>query len=347
MRKVRLTVVALILAVVAAPRILAVNIVALSHSRTLAPAHRLVSLVPAVTEMLFALGAGDDVVGVSSYDRYPPEALKKPKVGALVDPDFERILSLKPTLVVVYGTQTDLLARLERAGITTYKYELAGLPNVTATIRGLGERIGRGSAARELADRIDNDLAAIRKSVATFPHPKTALIFGREAGTLRGIYASGGIGFMHDMLEAAGGQDVFGDVKRQSLQATTEMLLARAPDVIIEAYPSDGWPADKIARERDVWRALPSLPAVRNNRVYVLSDDRLSVPGPRVVEGVRGLMKVLGTGLTSTDLGRSGTGPRRANRLPGWGLSPFGPNLWKTGPSPASPSLPPLGDRSQ
>ena len=64
--------------------------------------------------MLFAVGAGDDVVGVSSYDRYPPEALKKPKVGALVDPDFERILSLKPTLVIVYGTQTDLIARLDR-----------------------------------------------------------------------------------------------------------------------------------------------------------------------------------------------------------------------------------------
>src|SRR5687768_7494658 len=68
---------------------------------------RLVCLVPAVTEMLFALDAGDDVVGVSSYDRYPPEALTKPKVGALVDPDFERILSLKPDLVVVYGTQLD------------------------------------------------------------------------------------------------------------------------------------------------------------------------------------------------------------------------------------------------
>jgi len=255
--------------------------------------HRLISLVPAVTEMLFSLGAGDEVVGVSSYDRYPPEALKKPKVGALVDPDFERILSLNPTLVVVYGTQTDLIARLGRARIPFYPYEMSGLSNVTATIRGLGAKIERSTAARDLADRIDRELDAIRKSVAGKPRPKTVLIFGREAGTLRGIYASGGIGFMHDMLEAAGGQDVFADVKRQSLQATTEMLLARAPEVIIEAYPSEGWPADKIARERDVWRGLPSLPAVRNNRVHVLSDDRLSVPGPRVVEGVRLLVSVL------------------------------------------------------
>lgn len=270
---------------------------------TVAP-DRLISLVPAVTEMLFAIGAGNDVVGVSSYDRYPPEALKKPKVGALVDPDFERILSLKPTLVVVYATQTDLIARLSRAGIATHKYELAGLANVTATIRSLGDSTGHTAEARALADRIESELADIRKKVAGHPRPRTALIFGREAGTLRGIYASGGVGFMHDMLEAAGGEDVFGDVKRQSLQATTEMLLARAPDVIIEAYPSDGWPPDRLARERDVWRALPSLPAVRNNRVYVLSDDRLSVPGPRVVDGVRTLAKVLGTGVFSTGFNR-------------------------------------------
>ena len=257
--------------------------------------HRLVSLVPAVTEMLFALGAGDDVVGVSSYDRYPPEALKKPKVGALVDPDFERILSLKPSLVVVYGTQTDLIARLERARIAIHKYELEGLPNVTATIRALGDRIGRAAEGRALAGRIDGELAAIRKSVAGKPRPKTVLIFGRETGTLRGIYASGGIGFMHDMLEAAGGEDVFADIKRQSLQATTEMLLARAPEVIIEAHPGEGWTAERIGRERDVWRGLPALPAVKNNRVYLISDDRLSVPGPRVVEGVRLLGQALGT----------------------------------------------------
>jgi iron complex transport system substrate-binding protein len=245
--------------------------------------------------MLFALGAGDDVVGVSSYDRYPPEALKKPRVGALVDPDFERILSLKPSLVVVYGTQTDLIARLERARIAIHKYELEGLPNVTATIRALGDRIGRGAQGRALADRIHSELAAIRKSVAGKPRPKTVLIFGREIGTLRGIYASGGVGFMHDMLEAAGGEDVFTDVKRQSLQATTEMLLARAPEVIIEAHPGEGWTAERIVRERDVWRGLPSLPAVKNNRVYLISDDRLSVPGPRVVEGVRLLGQALGT----------------------------------------------------
>ncbi len=144
-----------------------------------------------------------------------------------------------------------------------------------------------------MADRIERDLADIRRSVAGQPRPRTALIFGREPGTLRGIYASGGIGFMHDMLEAAGGEDIFADIPRQNLQATTEMLLARAPDVIIEAYASEGWTPARVARETAVWRGLPSLPAVRSGRVYVLVDDRLSIPGPRVAEAVRLLFATL------------------------------------------------------
>ena len=119
------------------------------------------------------------------------------------------------------------------------------------------------------------------------------LIFGREPGTLRGIYASGGVGFMHDMLEAAGGADMFADMKRQSLQATTEILLTRAPEVIIEVHSGDPWPADRISREQAVWNGLPSLPAVRAKRVRIIVDDRLSIPGPRVAEAVRLLADIL------------------------------------------------------
>jgi iron complex transport system substrate-binding protein len=262
------------------------------HPGTVAPS-RIVSLVPAVTEMLFAIGAGGQVVGVSSYDRFPPEALTKPKVGALVDPDFERILSLRPDLVVVYGTQTDLIARLDRARVPAFKYELAGLAEVTATIRILGNQIDRSREAAALAERIDRDLADMRQSVAGRPRPKTALIFGREPGSLRAIYASGGIGFMHDMLIAAGGDDVFADIPRQNLEATTEMLLTRAPQVIIEVHSGDPWPQAKIDQERRAWNALASLPAVRTGRIYELVDDRLSIPGPRIAEAVRLIAGVL------------------------------------------------------
>jgi iron complex transport system substrate-binding protein len=254
---------------------------------------RIVSLVPAVTEMLFAMGAGDRVVGVSSFDRFPPEALQKPRVGGLVDPDLERILSLAPDLVVTYGTQSELIDRLRRSRIDIFDYAHAGLADVTATIRTLGARIGDAEAGARLAATIERDLAQIQQRVAGRPRPRTAVIIGRELGALRGLHASAGVGFLHDMLELAGGADVFADVARQSLQVSIELLLARAPDVILELHPPEGWTPDRVARERDVWRALPSLPAVRTGRIHVLADHRLIVPGPRVAEGVRLIAEAL------------------------------------------------------
>ncbi|HEV3215134.1 MAG TPA: helical backbone metal receptor, partial [Vicinamibacterales bacterium] len=186
---------------------------------------RIVSLIPSITEMLFAMGAGDRVVGVSNFDRYPPETATKVKVGGLIDPDIERILSLKPDLVVVYGTQTDLRAQMDRAQIAMFLYEHSGLADVTQTIRALGRRVGSDASAATLASHIDADIADVRRRVAGKPRPRTLLVFGRDAETLRGIFASGGVGFLHDMLEAAGGANVFADVQRQSVQATTETIL--------------------------------------------------------------------------------------------------------------------------
>jgi ABC-type Fe3+-hydroxamate transport system substrate-binding protein len=261
------------------------------------PVHRIISLVPAATEMLYAIGAGPRVAAVSSYDRYPPEVTKLPNVGALLDPDIERILSLKPDLVVVYGTQTDLKRQLARARIAVFDYRHAGLADVTQTIRALGARTGDGPAADVLAARIDRDLDGIRARVRPLPKPRTLLVFGRERLALRGIYASGGVGFLHDMLETAGGVNVFADVKLQSVQVSTEQVLAKRPDVILETRASNSaFPIGDREAELNAWNALPAVPAVRNHRVLFLFDDRIVVPGPRVVEGTLAIARALHPG---------------------------------------------------
>jgi iron complex transport system substrate-binding protein len=254
---------------------------------------RIVSLIPAVTEMLFAIGAGPQVVGVSSFDRFPPEVERVTKVGGLLDPDLERILSLKPDLVVIFDTQTELRTQLERAGIAVYRYRDGGLADVTQTIRALGQRAGRTAAAAQLAGDIERRIAAIRRRARSMDRrPRTLVVLGREPMALRGIYVSGGIGFIHDMVEAADGENVFKEVKRRGLQATTEMILAKRPEVILELRASDV--SEEVAqREAAVWNGL-AVPAVRMHRVFVLRDDRIVVPGPRVAEGVEVIASALG-----------------------------------------------------
>jgi iron complex transport system substrate-binding protein len=257
-------------------------------------ARRIISLVPAVTEMLYAIGAGERVIAVSSYDTFPPEVAKLPRVGALLDPNVERILSLKPDLVVVYGSQDDLETQLARASIGVFDYRHAGLSDVTTTIRALGERTGDAASARAVAERIERGLLANRTRVQGRPRPRTLLVFGRERLALRGLYASGGIGFLHDMLEAAGGANVFADVKLQAVQASTEQIIARRPDVIVEIRAANSaFPTGDREAELNVWNTLAAVPAVRRGQIHFLFDDRIVIPGPRVVDGTEALARTL------------------------------------------------------
>lgn len=252
---------------------------------------RIVSLVPAVTEMLFAIGAGPQVVGVSSFDKHPEEVKTRARVGALVDPDVERILGLRPDLVVIYATQDELRTQLARAGITSFVYRHHGLADIPEALRALGAASGRKAGADAAAMVFEQRVARVRAAVAGRARPRTLLVFGREPSSLRNVHASGGTGFLHDALTAAGGDNVFADVPRESVQASTELILARAPEVIVELRTSallgeTGSPASP-------WRRLASVPAVRHNRVHTLSGDYLVVPGPRMADAVEALARVL------------------------------------------------------
>lgn len=254
---------------------------------------RIISLVPALTEMLFTIGAGPQVVAVSSFDTFPAEAASRPKVGALLDPDVERIFSLTPDLVITYGSQSDLRRQLERAAIPMFDYRHAGLADVLTTLRALGRVTGHDAEAGRLAADIERRLDAVKARTAAVRAPRTLLVFGREPGALRNMYVAGGRGFLHDMLGVAGGANVFADVARESVQATTELILARAPDVIIEVREGPALSdADVRARIAD-WDRLAAVPAVKARRVHIVSGTGLVVPGPRVAAAVERLAGVL------------------------------------------------------
>ena len=251
-------------------------------STAVPPAKRIVSLVPALTEMLFTIGAGAQVIGVSSFDEFPAEVKKLPKVGALLDPDTERILSLRPDFVILYGSQADLQLQFTRAGIRTFVYRHGGIATVLETIRDLGAATGHADEAARVVRDLQARLDAVRARVKGRPRPRVLLVFERQPRTLREIYVSGGRGFLHEMLEIAGGQNVFADVKRESVQPSSETLLARAPEVVLEVRAAGLLEERELAQEQNVWSALSSLPAVRNRRVHFLVGDYLVVPGPRL-----------------------------------------------------------------
>lgn len=262
---------------------------------TPATAQRIVSLVPAVTEMLYAIGAGPQVVGVSSYDHFPPEVEKLPKVGALIDPDTERILALRPDFVVVYGSQTEIEARFKKAGIQTFSYRHGATDAILGTldiITALGAATGHEPQAREVVVGITAGLDSVRRRVEGLSRPRTLLVIGRQPGTLQGVYVAGGIGFLNEVLEVAGGQNVFEDVTRESVQPSSETLLRRAPDVLLElhaAEPAGNYPNGDL----NVWNTLASIPAVRDRRVHSVVGDFVVVAGPRLAAGAEAIARAL------------------------------------------------------
>jgi len=273
--------------------ILLLTAAAMGRPQTPARPQRIVSLIPAVTEMIYAMGDGSRVAAVSNFDHFPADVDRLPRVGGLLDPSVERILAIKPDLVIVYATQKELIERLDRAGIPYFSYQHRALADIMTTIRAVGARIGSAARGDAVAAEMDRTLAGIRAKTANLAHPATLLVFERDPGSLRNVYASGGYGFLHDMLEIAGGRNVFAGMKQQAVQASTEMLLTSKPDVIVELRYGDSLKNADIARELRAWDALASIPAVRTHRVSVLTGDEFVVPGPRVVEATLKLARVI------------------------------------------------------
>jgi iron complex transport system substrate-binding protein len=258
-----------------------------------ASATRIISLVPALTEMLFAIGAGPQVVAVSSYDEFPPAVKSLPRVGALLDPDMERILALRPDLVVSYGSQTDVQTQLARAKIRAFSYRHGGLAGLFTTLKDLGVAVGRPAESERLARQIQTGLDGIQTRVRGRPKLRTLLVFERDPASLRGIYVSGGVGFLHDMLGIAGGTNVFADVAREAVQPSAETLLTRAPEVILEVRATGLLATADVTQAKRVWSALASVPAVQQGRIEILTGEHLVVPGPRVVQGTEAFARAL------------------------------------------------------
>jgi iron complex transport system substrate-binding protein len=201
---------------------------------------------------------------------------------------------LRPDLVISYGSQTEIQAQLARAKIRVFSYRHAGLNGVFATLKELGAAVGRPADGERLAREIRTGLDRIQTRVQGRPRPRTLLVFERDPASLRGVFVSGGVGFLHDMLGIAGGVNVFADVARESVQPSIETMLARAPEFILEVRATGMLaPADDIAQAKRAWGALASVPAVRQGHILILSGEHLVVPGPRVVQGTEAFARAL------------------------------------------------------
>jgi iron complex transport system substrate-binding protein len=245
--------------------------------------HRLVSLSPSLTNTVYALGAQADLVGITDYTLYPPEAaLQKPSVGAVVNPSLERIVALHPDMVLALpefnGAET--IAGLERVGIPVFLFKSGNLSNIYHTIASVGQILGREEQASKLIADLRARESKVRAQSASGPKPKVLLALSVDP-----LITAGRNAFITEMIEAAGAKSVTDDLTQDWLQMNVEAVLPRKPDYIL--VMKDGPVKLKDMQQRAGWS---SLEAVQRGRMVVV-DDRIQVPGPVAFDGLEDLAR--------------------------------------------------------
>jgi iron complex transport system substrate-binding protein len=257
---------------------------------------RIISTAPSITETLYALGLGDRVAGVTTYCDFPPEARLKPKIGTYVEPNLERIASLRPDLVIIQKNPIQLGAKLERLNLRVLEVSHDTVDDVYKTIQRIGEAAGASEAARKLVTRMQTDLAATRKAAAAHQPRRMMFIVGRAPERIEDLIAVGRASYLNGLIEIAGGKNIFKDAVAPYPKVGMEEVLARDPEVIVDMGDMSQTENVTEAHKRAVvqlWRAYPSIAAVRNGRVFAVASEIFTVPGPRMVEAARAFAEML------------------------------------------------------
>lgn len=255
---------------------------------------RVVSLVPSLTETAFALGAGGQMAGRSRYCLQPAAARGLPEVGGYLDPSWEALLALRPDLVLLTPQSSEAARRLGEWKVPSLALPQDRLEQILDGMRRLGVALGRPVQGQRLADSLAAGLQALRPAKPPARPPRVLVVAGRspEAGPPRDLWAIGRGSWLSDLLELLGAVNVVGDLRPGLPALSREGVAALEPDWIVELWPSSGLPRTPAALAAD-WQAWPELEAVRRGRVRVIADERLLVPGPRLVEGARLLQAAL------------------------------------------------------
>jgi len=240
---------------------------------------RIISLAPSITEMLFAVGAGDRVVGVTDFCDYPDEAKKKERVGGFVNPNIEKILSLHPDIVFATkdGNDPRIVKRIKSAGIPVYVTNPRDLEGILKDIIQISRILRVEDRGNAIVDDIKRRLAKIKGDLKHLPGKRVIFLYG-----LNPIIASGKGTFAHDLIQLAGGVNALGDVDISYPRIGPEEIIARNPDVIILSTMSGESEGE-----------IKKLEEMVGKKIYRISGDLVNRPGPRIIDGIETLYGII------------------------------------------------------
>jgi len=250
------------------------------------PPTRIISLAPSITEMLFALGLNEEIVGVTEFCDYPPAALEKPKVG-YSRPNLESIVGLQPDLLLAPKSfmRVDLLQKLEQLKIPTFVFAPQTVEEIMAHIQMLGRMVGRSHEGNAQTVELRKQISTLSQQVDGLPRPTMLYVLNSNP-----LITVGPGSFIHHLIELAGGRNAAEEATTPYPRLTMEEVLRQNPDFLV--FPVgrfEGIPQS----EQDTWKRWDTLNAVKHDRMFQVQSDLLNRPGPRIIEGLKQLVNVL------------------------------------------------------
>ena len=251
------------------------------------PPKKIVSLAPNITEILFSLGLDQEIVGVSTHCNFPEKAKRKIQVGSYVSLDFEKIVSLKPDLIIATGAGNtrDMVERLERLGFPTYVIFPKNVAEVIRSIGHLGQLVGREKEGMEIIQKMKKRRERVVERTRGLPRPRVFLQIGGAP-----IVTVGKNSFADDLIRLAGGDNVAGNEKEMYPRFGMEEILRRSPEVILISSMNPKGNYQKVLQEWSRWKTIP---AVKNGRIHLLDSDLIDRPSPRIIEGLEEIARIL------------------------------------------------------
>ncbi len=257
------------------------------------PPRRIVTIAPNSAEIICALGACESIVGVSKFCVFPMQLEGRPRVGGLFDPDLEKIVALRPDLFVLRGRSDAVEGLCRRLNVPLYMDKTDTLQGIETCIVELGERLGRRGEAQAMIGQFRERLQATRRRVADRPRPRVLLTVSRLPDKLANILTTGRGTFLDEMLDVAGGLNVFGHVDMSYPQVSVEGIIAQRPEVIIELVPELEL-TEAVKKEMlDQWSRLGAIPAAVGGRIFFMTDQHCLIPSPRYVEIIEKVSRLL------------------------------------------------------
>ncbi len=243
---------------------------------------RIISLSPSNTEVAFALGLGDRIVGVTEYCNYPPEALEKNHVGGFSTPSIEKIVELGPDLILASTIHEEEVLRLEDLGISVLVIESSTLIELYTSISLAAEITGVSVNGEQLIASIQQRIGVVEAAVAAVSEEEQVHVFYEVYSDP--LMSAGSRAFINEIITLAGGINIFGDIEENYPQISAEVVAEKQPDIIL--FPDYHGTAETVIDDMAGRPGWESVPAVQNEKVFAINDDSFARPGPRVVEAV-------------------------------------------------------------